>query len=119
MLLHVPGDVVGHGQRRGAGEDGGARGADFRRVRLQAHLLVVVQLADNNVAEVFVVPVTVVQELAHLGGACRLVRHQFVILTHQQGTGQQGIQTLVQTGLCHLGDNVLTPGCDPLGDGAL
>lgn len=82
LLLHVPGDVVGHGQRRCAGEEGCSRGVDFSRVWLQAHLLVLVQLADDNAAEVFVVSVTVVQELADLGGACGLVHHQFVILPH-------------------------------------
>ncbi len=75
MRLHVPVDIVGHGQRRCAGHEGCRRGADFCRVRLQAHLLVVVQLADDDAAEVFGVSVTVVQELANLGCACRLVHH--------------------------------------------
>ncbi len=119
LLLHVPGDIVGHGQRRRAGEEACGRGADFNRVRLQPHLLVVVQLADDNAAEVFVVSVTVVQELADLGGARGLVHHQFVILAHQHGAGQQGVQALVQTGLRHLGDDLLTPRRDPLGDWAM
>lgn len=118
LLLHVPGDIVGLGQRRRAGEEGCGGGADFSRVRLQAHLLVVVQLADDNAAEVFVVSVTVVQELTDLGGARGLVHHEFIILGHQHGAGQQGVQALVQTGIRHLGDYLLTPRRDPLGDWA-
>lgn len=118
LPLHVPGDIEGHGQWRCTGEEGCGRGADFRWVRLQAHLLVVVQLADDDAAEVFIVSVTVVQELAHLGGARWLVYHQFVILAHQHGAGQQGIQALVQTGLCHLGDDLLPPCRNPLSNWA-
>lgn len=117
VLLHLPGDIVGHGQWRCAGCH--HRRADFRRVRLQAHLLVVVQLADDNAGEVFVVFVAGVQKSADLSGACGLVDHQFVILFHQHGVGQQGVQALVQTSLRHLGDNFLTPDCNPLGDGTL
>lgn len=117
MLLHLPGNIAGHGQWRCAGCH--HRRADFRRVRLQAHLLVVVQLADDDAGEVFVVFVAGVQKSADLSGACGLVDHQFVILFHQHGVGQQGVQALVQTSLCHLGDNFLTPDCNPLGDGTL
>ena len=77
------------------------------------------QLADDNTAKVLIVFVTVVQELTDLGSARGLVHHKFVILSHQHGAGQQGIQALVQTGLCHLGDNLLTPCFDPMGDRAL
>lgn len=119
LLLHVPGDIVGHGQRRCAGHKGCGWGGYFRRVRLQAHLLVVMQLADNDAAEVFIVSVTVVQKLADLGGARWLVNDQFIIFSHEHGAGQQGVQALVQTSLCHLGDNLLTSCRDPLGDGAV
>lgn len=115
--LHFPGDIVGHGHRRCAG--GRRGGANFRRVRLQAHLLVVVQLADDDAAEVFAVFVAGVQKPANFGGACGLVNHQFIILFHQHGVGQQGVQALVQTRLGHLGDNFLTPCCNPVRDGAL
>lgn len=116
--LHVPGETARHGQWRSARNHDSGRGADFRRVRLQTILLVVKQLADDDAAEVFAVPVTVVQELADFGGAGGLVPYQFVILTHQHGAGQQGVQALVQTGLRHLIDDRLAPGRDPLGDRA-
>ena len=116
--LHVPGETARRGQWRCAREHGSGRGADFRWVRLQTILLVVVQLADNDTAEVFVVSVTVVQELAYFGGAGGLVPYQFIILTHQHGARQQGIQALVQTGLRHLVDDRLAPCRDPFGDRA-
>lgn len=94
------------------------RGADFRRVRLQAHLPVVAQLADDDAADVFAVPVAVVQELAYLGGARGLGNDKLIILTHQHGLGQQGVTGLVQTGLRHLLDDLLAPRRDPLGDRA-
>lgn len=119
LLLNVPGDIVGHGEWRRAGGEGCGGGGYFRRVGLQAHLLVVMELAHDNAAEVFVVSMTVVQELADLGGARGLVHHQLVILSHQHGAGQQGVQALVQTRLRHLGDDVLTARRNPLSDGAL
>lgn len=114
--LHVPGETARHGQWWRAREHGSDRGANICRVWLQTILLVVVQLADDDAAEVFVVPVAVVQELADFGGAGGLVPYQFVILTHQHGARQKGVQALVQTGLRHLVDNRLAPGRDPLGD---
>lgn len=119
LLLHVPGVIVGHGQWWCAGVNGGGRGADFCRVRQQTLLVVVVKLADNNAAEVLIVLGTVVKELTDLGSARGLVYDQFVIFPHQHGAGQQCVQALVQTGLCHLQDDVLTPCCDPLGDWTL
>ena len=119
LLLHVPGDIEGQGQRWRAGDRCTVGGDDLQGVGLQAHLLVVVQLVHDDAAEVVVVPVTVVQELADLGGARLLVSHQFVILPHEHVAGQQRIQALVQTGLGHLGDDLLAPCRDPLGDWAL
>lgn len=77
------------------------------------------KLADDHAAEVLVVPVTVVQQLPHFGRARLLVFHQFVILPHQHGASQQGIQTLVQAGFRHLGHDLLALCCNPLGNGAL
>jgi len=109
----------GHGQRRRTGDHGCSGGVDLRRVWLQPHLLVVQQLADNDVAEIFVVSVTVVQELADLGGARGLVKHQFIILSHEHGASQQCVQALVQTSLRHLRDDLLTLCGNPVGYGAL
>lgn len=108
LLLHVPGEAVGHGQRWCAGDQRCGRGADFRRIRLQAALLVLVQFADDDAAEFFVVFVTGVQKLADLRCARQLVDHQFVILSHQHVAGQQGVQALVEASFCHLGDDLLT-----------
>lgn len=117
--LHVPGDIAGHGHGRCAGKGGCGGGGDLHGIRFQVHLLVVVQLADDDAAEVLVVPVTVVQQLPHFSRARLLVFHKFVILPHQHGAGQQGIQTLVQAGFCHLRHNLLALCCNPLGNGAL
>lgn len=113
--LQVP-DVAGHGEQR---RQVGRRAADLGRVRLQARLLVVVQLADNDATEVLVLPVAVVQQVAHAGRAGGLVAHQLVILPHEHGAGQQGVQALVEAGLRHLVHNLLPPGGDPGGDGAV
>lgn len=117
--LHVPGDVAGHGHGRCAGEGGRSGGGDLLGVRFQVHLLVVVQLVDDDAAEVLVVPVTVVQQLPHFSRARLLVFHQFVVLLHQHGAGQQGIQTLVQAGFSHLGHDLLALCRNPLEKGAL
>lgn len=119
--LHVPGDVAGHGHGRCTGEGGrgGGGGGDLLGVRFQVHLLVVVQLVDDDAAEVLVVPVTVVQQLPHFSRARLLVFHQFVVLLHQHGAGQQGIQTLVQAGFRHLGQDLLALCRNPLRKGAL
>lgn len=119
-LLKVSGDVAGGGQRWSAWHSSCRGGtADVCGVRVQAHLLVVEQLADDNAAEVLVVFVAVVQQLADFGGARRLVDHQLVVLAHQHGASQQRVQALVETGLRHLGDDLHAPHGDPAADGAL
>lgn len=110
--------TVGHGEGWRAGGHGGCGGgADLGWVRLQPPLVVVHQLAHDDPAEVLVVLVAVVQQLADLGGARGLVDHQFVILAHQHGAGEQRVQALVQARLRHLENNVLAPHGDPAGDG--
>lgn len=81
----------------GAGEEGGgirwrrrAGGAEFG-VRMQAHLFVVLELPHHHAAEVLAVPLASVQKLPHFGGTCGLVHDQFIVLTHQQLTGQQSV----------------------------
>lgn len=118
LPLKVPVVAVGRGEGRHGGHGGRDGRADLGRVRLQPSLVVLHQLAHDDPAEVLVVLVAVVQQLADLGGARGLVDHQFVILAHQHGAGEQRVQALVQTSLRHLEDDVLAPRGDPVGDGA-
>lgn len=91
------------------------RGAELGGIGLQAQLLVVLELADNHATELLAVAVTGVQQLAHLGRARGLVDHQLVVLAHQQLTGQQRVQALVQARLRHLTHHLLPPTRDPAG----
>lgn len=91
-------DVIkGGGERWSGGRAVGRWRCWGSKVRkwLQAHLPVVLQLAHHHAAKLLVVALARVQKFANFGGACLLVGHQLVVLTHEQVTGQQRVQALV------------------------